>query len=285
MKTATISGSTLTVTENGSSQVLTYNLINAPPSTEAFNISGDAIQLSPAQAVANPIVSGASGPVSETTSTQQTYVLSSNAIISGSGTDSFTSTDSTAGDFITVEINQGASISVSGTNNVGINLTTSAANIALISAGTITSAGGKGINTNSGGTGTTVIVDNGNVTGSTTGIAATTASGSLDVVLGQGVTVTGTATFGISAISMSGAIKMSTSPVDTITSGGIGINAQVQGASVPQPDDSAITIFTYGTINSGGTQVSPTSEPAGNQGRLHWRVKRADDSRRWQHHH
>jgi hypothetical protein len=263
VKTATISGSTLTVTENGSSQVLAYNLINAPPSTEAFNISGDAIQLSPAQAVANPIVTGASGPVSETTSTQQTYVLSSSAMVSGSGTDSFTSTDSTAGDFITVEINQGASISVSGTNNVGVNLTTSAANIALISAGTITSAGGKGINTNSGGTGTTVIVDNGNVTGSTTGIAATTASGSLDVVLGQGVTVTGTATFGISAISMSGVIKISTSPVDTITSGSIGINAQVQGASVPQSDNSAITIFTYGTINSGGTQVSPTSEPAG----------------------
>ena len=262
MKAATISGSTLTVTENGSSQVLTYNLINAPPSTDAFNISGSEIQLLPALAVANPIVTGSSGPVSETTATQLTYVISSSAMISGSGTDNFTSTDTTPGDFLTVEIDQGASISVTGTSNVGVNLTTSVDNIALISAGTINAAGGKGINTSSGGTGTTVIVDNGNVTGSTTGIAAATNSGSLNIVLGYGVTVTGTATFGISAISMSGVIDINTSPGDIITSGSIGINAQDQGSSVPQSDDSAITIVTNGTINSGNTQ---STRPASRQ--------------------
>ena len=62
---------------------------------------------------------------------------------------------------------------------------------------------------------------------------------------------------------MSGVIDINTSPADIITSGSIGINAQDQGSSVPQSDDSAITIVTNGTINSGNTQVNPTSEPAG----------------------
>ena len=179
--------------------------------------------------MANPIVTGASGPVSETTSTQQTYVLSSNATISGSGTDSFTSTDSTAGDFITVETIKARQYQFRCTNNVGANLTTSVKpNIALISAGTITSAAGK--------------VDQHEFRRnrilpllSTMAIA----TGQHDRnrgydrqriarcrPQGQGVTVTGTATFGVSAISMSGVIKISTSPVDTITSGSIGINAQ-----------------------------------------------------------
>jgi hypothetical protein len=151
---------------------------------------------------------------------------------------------------------------VSGSVN-GVNLTTTGANIALVNAGTITSAAGRGINTDSG-TGSTVIVDDGNVSGSTIGIAANTSgTGPLDIALGGAVTVTGTSLYGILASSMLGVVNINTSPDDTINSGSTGINALNQGSSVPQANNSAISISTYGTINSGSNPNSGGGEPGG----------------------
>jgi hypothetical protein len=257
---AAINGSTLTVTETNS-QTLTYQIAGAPAGTMFSVLSANEIQLVPTSATT---FTGTSGPLSFTPSTGQFYILSNETISGGSNVGfNVGSTDSTSGDYLTVEINQASSISgLSGSFN-GVNLTTSGANIALINAGTITSAGGRGINTNSG-TGSTTIVDNGNVSGSTIGIAANTSgSGPLNIVLGGGITITGTSLFGISANSLLGIVNINTSSGDTINSGSIGINSQNQGSSVPQANNSAISISTYGTINSGNTPPSAGNEPAG----------------------
>jgi len=260
-------GSTLTVTlqatSTSSAQVQTYSLsdLTLPSSVVRFSqLSADEIQLVPTSAVSI----ASSGPRSLTPSTQEFYILS-NATISGSGGVGFNvaSTDSTAGDFLTVEINQGSSISgLSGSFN-GVNLTTTGANIAVINAGTITSAGGRGINTNSG-TGSTVIVDNGPVSGATNGITANVSGGGqISIVVNGGVTVTGTSTFGISAVSLAGNVIINTSPGDLISSGSTGINAQDQGASIAQTSNSSISISAYGTIDSGATPPSAGNEPGG----------------------
>ena len=266
-ETISSDGSTLTVTlqatSTSSAQVQTYSLsdLALPSSVVRFSqLSADEIQLVPTSAVSI----GSSGPRSLTPSTQEFYILS-NATISGPGGVGFNvaSTDSTAGDFLTVEINQGSSISgLSGSFN-GVNLTTTGANIALINAGSITSAGGRGINTNSG-TGSTVIVDNGPVSGATNGIIANVSGGGqISIVVNGGVTVTGTSTFGISAVSLAGNVIVNTSPGDLMSSGSTGINAQDQGASIAQTSNSSISISANGTIDSGATPPSAGNEPGG----------------------
>ena len=257
---AAISGSTLTVTETNN-QTLTYQIAGALSGAKVAVVSANEIQLVPT--AATPLT-GASGPLSFTPSTGQFYILS-NETISGTGGVGFNvaSTDSTGGDYLTVEINQPSSISgLSGSFN-GINLTTTGANIALINSGTITSAGGRGINTNSG-TGSTDIIDNGNVSGATYGIEANTGgSGPLNIVVGSGITVTGTSQNGIFANSTLGVVEISTSPGDTVNSGSIGIFALNQGSTVPQANNSAISISTAGTINSGSNPTGNGNEPGG----------------------
>ncbi len=260
---AAVNGSVLTVTETNS-QTLTYQIAGALAGNTFSVLSGNEIILVPASVVP---LTGSSGPLSFAPSTQQLYILS-NKTISGGSTAGFnvTSSDSTATDYLTVQINQASSISgLSGSSN-GVNLTTTGANIALINAGTISSgtgASGKGINTNST-TGSTDIIDYGNVTGGQYGIDAHTSGvGALNIVVGGTAIITGTTSYGILAISTLGVLDVSTLPGITINSASSGILAENQGASVPQANNSSISVSTVGTINSGSTPNSSGNEPAG----------------------
>jgi RTX calcium-binding nonapeptide repeat (4 copies) len=260
----------LTITE-ANSQILTYQIEFqtgvSPPGVTFSLLAPDLIQLVPSTAT---LITGSSGPLSESPSTQQFYILS-NATISGTGGVGFNvaSTDSTPGDFLTVEITQTSSISMSGTST-GVNLTTAGANIALVNAGSITSTGGPGINTNSG-TGSTIIVAYGNVSGASNGINANTSGGGqISIGVEPGVTVTGTGAgtvsnpgFAISAGSLGGNVIVDTSSGDILNSGSSGINAQDRAASLAQASNSSISIETSGTINSGATPPSSGNEPGG----------------------
>jgi large repetitive protein len=258
---AAINGSTLTVTETNN-QTLTYQIAGALAGALFDVVTPNQIQLVPATVTT---LTGPSGPLSFAPSTGQFYILS-NETISGAGGVGFnvTSTDSTLGDYLSVEINPASSISgLSGSFN-GVNLTTSGANIGLFNSGTITSAGGSGITTNSG-TGSTDLDDYGNVSGSAIGIAASTSgSGPLNIVLpGNATTITGTSLYGILATSMLGVVDINTSPGDAINSGSVGIFAFNQGSTVPQADHSSIAISNYATINSGSNRTGSGSEPGG----------------------
>ena len=239
-------------------------------------LSSNEIQLVPSAAAAAPIT-GSLGPTTIPVSSSQQFYILSNATISGSGGPGFaaSSSDPAAGDFLTVEITQGSSISgLSGTAN-GVNLTTASganANIALVNAGSITSAGGNGINTNIvSGTGSTIIVDYGNVSGAINGInASTSGTGQISIDISGGATVTGTGAgttanpgLAISAVSSGGNVIVNTSPGDILNSGSSGINAQDHAASISQTSNSSISVSTDGTINSGATPPSAGNEPGG----------------------
>jgi len=260
---AAINGSVLTVTETNS-QTLTYQIAGALVGNTFSVLSGNEIILVPASVAP---LTGSSGPLSFAPSTQQFYILSNKTISGGSATGfNVTSTDSTSTDYLTVQINQASSVSgLSGSSN-GVNLTTTGANIALINAGTISSgtgASGKGINTNST-TGSTDIFDYGNVTGGQYGIDAhTSGAGALNIVVGGTAIITGTTSYGILAISTLGVLDVSTLPGITINSASSGILAENQGTSVPQANNSSISVSTAGTINSGSTPNNSGNEPAG----------------------
>lgn len=260
---ATINGSVLTVTETNS-QTLSYQIAGALAGNTFSVLSGNEIILVPASVIP---LTGSSGPLSFTPSTQQFYILSNKTISGGSAVGfNVTSTDSTSTDYLTVQINQASSISgLSGSSN-GVNLTTTGANIALINAGTISSgtgASGKGINTNST-TGSSDIIDYGNVTGGQFGIDAHTSGiGPLNIVVGGTAIITGTTSYGVLAISTLGVLDVSTLPGITINSASSGILAENQGSSVPQANNSSISVSTAGTINSGSTPNTSGSEPAG----------------------
>ncbi len=130
------------------------------------------------------------------------------------------------------------------------------ANIALVNAGSISSSGGAGISTNSG-TGSTDIIDYGNVSGSTVGIGARiSGSGPLNIVVGGPATVSGGTSNGISAISTLGAVNVTTASGVTVNSGAVGILAQNQGTSVPAGSSSISISTSSGTINAGTTGIS-----------------------------
>jgi hypothetical protein len=267
----------LTITE-ANSQILTYQIefqTGVTPSGVTFSLlSPDLIQLAPSTATP---VTGSLGTTIEPGSSSPQFYIISNATISGSSGPGFvaSSSDLTAGDFLTVEITQTSSISGSGSGNGGVNLTTTAganAGIALINAGSITSTGGNGVNTNiNSGTGSTVIAAYGNVSGAFSGINANTnGSGQIDVAVEAGVMVTGTGDgtttnpgFAVSAASSGGNVIVNTSSGDILNSGSSGINAQDHAASIAQASNSFISVEASGTINSGATLPSAGNEPGG----------------------
>ncbi len=257
---ASISGSTLTITE-ANSQTLSYQVAGVQSGT-AFNVlSADKIVLVPTTATT---ITGRSTPYSASPSSTS-FNIFANDTISGTGIGiNIVSTDSSASDYNTVQINQTSSISVTG---AGVNLTTTGANIALINAGSISSSGGAGVFTNSG-TGSNDIIDYGNVSGSTVGISARIGgAGPLNIVVGSGATITGTTSTGISAISTLAAIDVTTTSGVTINSGATGIFAQNQGTSVPAGTSSISISTSSGTINAGTYGISAsyltgTSAPA-----------------------
>jgi hypothetical protein len=139
-------------------------------------LSSDEIQLVPSTTT---LVTGSLTTFTASVSAPIFYVVS-NATISGSGVGfGVSSSDTTAGGFLNVEITQTSSISVSGTGN-GVNLVTTAGDsIGLTNAGSITSVSGSGINTivQNSGAGSIFIVDYGNVSGGNRGINANTTGG------------------------------------------------------------------------------------------------------------
>jgi hypothetical protein len=165
---AGVSGSTLTVTQSGSPS-LTYS-VSGTLSQETFSVlSGNIIVLVP---TTGTVLTGALASQSYAPTTAHFYQLSGAAISSGTSTGlNITTSDSSSADTIFAEINQQSSISVTGAST-GMDVTTAGANIAVISAGNISSTGGIGLLTNSG-AGSTTIVDYGNVNG-TVGIEAVT---------------------------------------------------------------------------------------------------------------
>ena len=229
-------------------------------------LSPDDIQLVPFGVV--PVTGSLAASSTPTNVTVNTFDILSDVTTSGTSGYGFavSSSDATAGDFLTVEISQGSSIAgESGFN--GVNLTTTAgANIALINAGTITASvsGSSAINTSSG-AGSTIVADYGNgagagnLTGAANGIIATTTTGQINVVINSGATITGTSKFGISAVTTGGNVIVNTSPGDTITGGTSGINAQDTATSV---SNSSISISVSGTIDSGAQAATATNDPA-----------------------
>ena len=244
---ASISGSTLIVTDSVHAQTYTYQVTGAQAGT-AFNIlSADKIMMISTSAVfLSDSVRKSFAPSSGTT-----YILSSDTI-SGAGVGfAVNSTDSNSSDYNTLQINQTSSISVSGT---AVNLTTTGANIAVINAGNITSTGGAGIATNSA-AGSTDIINYGSVSGQTVGISArTSGSGPLHIVTGG--SITGTTSNGISAISTLGAVNVTTTPGLLINAGANGIVVQNQGTSVPSGSSSIVISTSSGTINASANAIS-----------------------------
>ncbi|MCG2645685.1 MULTISPECIES: Ig-like domain-containing protein [Bradyrhizobium] len=246
VSSASISGTTLTVTDSAHSQTYSYQVAGAASGT-AFNLlSADKIVMIPVSALFPT-----SAQRSFTPSSGSFYVLA-NDTISGTGVGfAVNSTDSSSLDYTTVQINQNSSISVSGT---GVNLTTTGANIALVNAGNITSTAGAGILTNSG-SGSTDIVNYGSISGQTVGIGArTSGAGALNIVAGGAIT--GTTSIGISAISTLGAVNITTTTGLLINAGTGGIVAQNQGTSVPAGSSSISISTSSGTINAGTTAIS-----------------------------
>ncbi len=165
---AGVSGSSLTVTQS-SGPSLNYS-VSGTLSQDMFSVlSGNTIVLVP---TTGTVLTGALGGQSYAPTTAQFYQLSGATISSGTFTGlNINANDSAPTDTIFTEINQSSSISVTGALT-GMNVTTAGANIAVISAGNISSTGGIGLLTNSG-AGSTTIVDYGNVSG-TIGIEAVT---------------------------------------------------------------------------------------------------------------
>jgi hypothetical protein len=262
---ATINGSTLTITETNA-QTLSYQ-VSLNSATTTFDIlHGNEILFVPLS-TSNPVipVTGSLGAQSFTTSVAQFYQVKS-ATINASAANglNITSSDNVAGHALTVEIDQASSISMSGAFNA-VNLSTTAGdNIELINAGSVNSqSGGAGIVTNSG-TGSTDILDSGGVSATKNAISAqTTGPGTLNIAVNNGANISSANGSGISAIATgAGNIDVSTSQGATVTSGTSGIFAENQGTAVGSANSpSSILVTTSGTINSGSNPGS--GEPAG----------------------
>ena len=262
---ANVSGSTLTVTETNS-QTLTYTVSGAL-TQNAFSVlfsssSGSEIVLLPST---GNHLTGSSGPLSFTPTTAQFYQLSGETISSSTanGLDINATGDGNSADTISVEIDQLSSITVTGAFT-GLNISTGGANIAITNAGIISSSAGVGISADSG-SGSTAILDYGNVSGSGIGIeAVTTGTGPLTISVEGTATITGATAAqnsrGIVALTSAGSSDITTASGVTVSAAGTGVFVANQGSSVPQADNSTISISSGGTVKSGlGTT---TSEPS-----------------------
>ncbi|HEV2970744.1 MAG TPA: Ig-like domain-containing protein [Pirellulales bacterium] len=247
------------ITEVGGS-TLTYKISGAP-AADTFSVlfssaGGSEIVLEPS----GTHLTGANAAQSFTPTTAQFYQLAANATITSSTANglNIAATDSLSTDTINVETIQPSSITVTGAF-AGINVSTTGANIAITSAGNVSSSGGVGISTSSL-TGSTTIVDYGNVSGASFAIEGVTTSGLLTIFVGGTAQITSANARGIFAVTSSGSSEVTTLAGVTINAGGVGIFDEDEGTSVPLADNSSITIAAAGTINSG--LVTTTSEPS-----------------------
>ena len=186
------------ITEVGGS-TLTYKISGAP-AADTFSVlfssaGGSEIVLEPS---AGTHLTGANAAQSFTPTTAQFYQLAANATITSSTANglNIAATDSLSTDTINVETIQPSSITVTGAFT-GINVSTTGANIAITSAGNVSSSGGVGISTSSL-TGSTTIVDYGNVSGTSFAIEGITTSGQLTILVGETAQITSANARGIS---------------------------------------------------------------------------------------
>ena len=251
------STSTLTVTQSGVSTALSYTISGALTQNAFTVLSGNTIGLLPSSAT---VLTGSLGAQSSAPTTAQFYQLNNATISSNTAIGlNIAATDSNQADTFFAEINQSSSIAVTGAFN-GMNLTTTGANIDIISAGSISSSGGIGLLASSA-TGSTTIVDTGNVSG-TTGIEAlTSGTAPLSITVSGTPTITATGSRGILALTSAGNANVTTGSGVTVSAAGSGIVVENQGTSVPLINGirSALTVEASGTIKSGQTSGS---EPA-----------------------
>jgi hypothetical protein len=251
------STSTLSVTQSGVSTPLNLNISGALTQNAFSVLSGNSIVLVPTSAT---VLTGTLGAQSVAPTTAQFYQLSNASISSNAAIGlNIAAADSIQTDTFFAEINQSSSIAVTGAFN-GMNLTTTGANIDIISAGSIASSGGIGLLASSA-AGSTTIVDSGNVSG-TIGIEAlTTGTAPLSITINGTPTITGTGSRGIFALTSAGSASVTTGSGTTVSAAGSGIVVESQGTSVPLINGvrSALMVEASGAIKSG--QVSG-SEPA-----------------------
>ena len=176
------SGSTLTVAQNGVTTFAPTTVSGALSGTTFNQLSSNTIVLAPTTPT---LVASASSPVSESGSTAAFYYMKGATISESTGVGlTITSSDLSTTDTVFAEIDQASAISVTGTFT-GLNFTSTAANIAVINAGSISSSGGHGLSTTSNSaTGSATIVDFGRISGAVAGVqASTNGTGPTSVVL------------------------------------------------------------------------------------------------------
>ena len=251
-----ISGSTLSVTQNGVATPLSYTVSGTLTGNTFSLLSSNTIVLVPTTA---NLLTGALGGQSYTTpTTAQFYQLSGATISSSSGTGlNIAASDSNAADTMLTEINQSSSISVTGAFT-GMNVSTTGANIAIISAGSIISTGGIGLLTNSG-AGSTTIVDYGNVSGTaaieavtggttTTSAATTTSSNTLSFTSTPYWIVAGLTVYDLTTGKSIGSVLSTTSTSVTLTANAV--NAVGSGDTLSFGAPTATTIAATSTSSN-----------------------------------
>ena len=268
VQSATIAGSTLTVTETNN-QTLTFQVSGAI-SGNSFSIlsdpTGSMLVLVPSTGMSITGAHGA-GTLSFAPTSTQLYQLSG-AIVSGSGGNGFLvqSNDNNPADSIIAEIDPTSSISASGTNFDGVRITSSGANVFIFDAAPV-SAARFGLNAVSSGSGNiTIASSNTQITSGSDGIHAPNISTA--ILASANSTI---------AISASGSINSGTvldnggSPggiVAGYTGGSLAANLNVNGtvivtdfANITAAAGDGIRAYNYGngnvTVNdSSGTTVS-----------------------------
>jgi hypothetical protein len=243
---ASLSGSTLSLSNSFQNTSLTYNLAGSP-AVAVDILDGSTIVFVPTGFTS---VSAVSGAYSDSLSTSKAYVFSSDPINSSGAGIAITSTDNNPNDTIMVIVNSTSSIS---SVNAGLNVTSTGANLSIVNAASITSSNGAGISTNSQ-TGSTDIIDYADISARNQAITSrVTGSGSLNISVLTSAKLNSTNSNGIQAISTLGPISIQTSQNTTINSGASGIFAQNQGSSVPS---SSVTVLSAATINATASGIS-----------------------------
>ena len=274
VQTASISGSSLLV--NG---VPTYTVIGATPgalTVGSDGAGGTEVFLTPSTSnfdLSGPISAGA---ISDISTPAPVYELTSATITTTPGPGghglNLVTPDANPLDVLTVLMDSASSISVSGSNFNGLNLATSGASIAAITAGSIIASGSGSYGIDAGvqsGNGRISIDALADVSGGKDGIQAFnngSGSGSINVNVGPNTTIAGTALYGIFAFDSgngTGSISVSTAVGDVINSGSTGIAVQNNSTAISAAAQSTINVTNFGTINSGAALNGVGNKPSG----------------------
>jgi VCBS repeat-containing protein len=188
--------------------------------------------------------------------------------------------DANSSDNIIAEIDALSSIAVTGTSSQAVRVTTTGASIQIFNAAahlgppaapsaSIAASGSSGIGIfaqTTAGNGTVNVDDLPNtfVFGANIGIEAIANNNNVAVNVFASAQIQSTSNYGILALDRGvGNITVTTAFGDVITSGGAGIDATNQAASIAASANSTIQVTALGTINSGTTKTGAGNPPAG----------------------